>query len=442
MRLKPRDAPVDISTGINTGDQDLSNLLVKSNNLSDLTDVNEAHRNLNLGSLAMQSGAFSGSSIGINTGDHAINRLYQGLVSNAIHTGDAIGSHNLSVVGLNGINLASLGTGLLKITLGIPSLAIGADFPTLNQNTTGTAANGIPVGGTTGQVLAKVDGTDYNTHWVTGGGGGGSGDALTSNPLSQFAATTKAQLNGVVSDGDVMYIGDAPTTHTHTIANITDFGTYSTDIHANITALNAVSGVNTGDQNLSGLLVKASNLSDLTNVVTARSNLGLGSLATQSGTFSGTSSGTNTGDQSTIVGITGTKAQFNVAITDGNFMYSGDAPTAHTHTISDITDFGTYSTDIHSNIAALDLVSGTNTGDQTSIVGITGTKSQFNTAVSDGDILFTNNITGTPDGTKFLRDDYSWQTVSGGGSSNIEGGSSSSVYGGTSAIDGGLSNTF
>ena len=44
-------------------------------------------------------------------------------------------------------------------------------------------------------------------------------------------------------------------------------------------------------------LFRTSNLSDLGNVATARSNLGLGTLATQSGTFSGTSSGTNTGDQ-------------------------------------------------------------------------------------------------------------------------------------------------
>lgn len=35
-------------------------------------------------------------------------------------------------------------------------------------------------------------------------------------------------------------------------------------------------------------------------------------------------SGTNTGDQPSIVGITGTKAQFDTACTDGNFLYSGD----------------------------------------------------------------------------------------------------------------------
>ena len=43
----------------------------------------------------------------------------------------------------------------------------------------------------------------------------------------------------------------------------------------------------------------------------------------------GNTSGTNTGDQTSIVGITGTKAQFDTSVTDGNIMYIGDAPTAH-----------------------------------------------------------------------------------------------------------------
>ena len=39
---------------------------------------------------------------------------------------------------------------------------------------------GVPAGGTAGQVLAKIDGTDYNTEWVdqTGGGGGGNSYGL------------------------------------------------------------------------------------------------------------------------------------------------------------------------------------------------------------------------------------------------------------------------
>ena len=43
---------------------------------------------------------------------------------------------------------------------------------------TGSSGQGIPVGGSQNQVLAKINATDYNTQWITisGGGGGATGD--------------------------------------------------------------------------------------------------------------------------------------------------------------------------------------------------------------------------------------------------------------------------
>lgn len=40
----------------------------------------------------------------------------------------------------------------------------------------------------------------------------------------------------------------------------------------------------------------------------------------------------NSGDQTSIVGITGTKSQFNTAVTDGDFLFSGDVVSNATHT--------------------------------------------------------------------------------------------------------------
>jgi len=68
-------------------------------------------------------------------------------------------------------------------------------------------------------------------------------------------------------------------------------GTYSTDIHSNITALNAVSGTNTGDQDLSGKVDKVTGKGLSTNDYTTAEAIKLAAIT-----------GTNTGDQTNISG--------------------------------------------------------------------------------------------------------------------------------------------
>src|SRR5262249_859704 len=58
----------------------------------------------------------------------------------------------------------------------------------------------IPAGGTTGQALAKVDGTDYNVSWQTiSGGGGGTGSALFSGARVRKSGTQAVGTDTVIT---------------------------------------------------------------------------------------------------------------------------------------------------------------------------------------------------------------------------------------------------
>lgn len=260
----------------------------------------------------------------------------------------------------------------------------------------------------------------------------GSGD------VSKVGTPVNNQVGVWTGDGTLE--GDAALTYdsaTDTLTSVTFAGNLTGNVTGNVSGsagtvtnatLTTALTVNTGTVTLTG---NVANTSVLT--------IGAGAVSV---------SGSNTGDQTSIVGITGTKAQFDTAVTDGNFLYVGDVTTNATHT-GDATGSGALTvvalngtnlaalgTGVLKNTTATGVPfiskvtltepataatltiadnqtltvngsatitngthSGTNTGDQTSIVGITGTTAQFNTALSDGDfaVIAGNTFTGVHD---------------------------------------------
>ena len=170
------------------------------------------------------------------------------------------------------LNLAGNTSGVVTIQ---PAAAAGTWTLTLPTND-----------GSAGQFL-QTDGNGVTT-WASPAG---SGDALTTQPLSQFAATTSSQLASVLSDesgssgGFVRAVGAS-------LSQLVGLAIRSTGAAFDLTI--ATSEVLTAGRTLSIVV------NDAARTLTISGN------ATISGTHSGTSSGTNTGDQTSVSGNAGT----------------------------------------------------------------------------------------------------------------------------------------
>lgn len=136
----------------------------------------------------------------------------------------------------------------------------------------------------------------------------------------------------------------------------------------------------------------------------ARTTLGLGSLATQSGTFSGTSSGTNTGDQTIVL--------------TGDVTGTGTSSFAATLSNSGVSA-GTYQSvtvDAKGRVTA-----GTN---PTTLAGYGITDAASSTHVHSGADITSGTVSaarlgsGSPSASNFLRGDGTWATPSGSGLSD------------------------
>jgi hypothetical protein len=303
----------------------------------------------------------------------------------------------------------------------------------------------------------------YNgTNWVNGATAGG-GDALTSGTLAQFASTTSDQLRGVISNETgtgALVFGTAPTI---TLPNATGLP-ISTGVSGLGSGIAAALAINTGSAgapvlfnsaggtpssltltNATGL--PATGIGDSTaagrSLLTAadaaaqRTALGLGTLATQSGTFSGTSSGTNTGDQTiTLTGEATGSGTGSFAATLSNSAVIGKVLTGYTPGAGTVAATDTILQAIQKldgNDAAF-LTSSTAAStyqpldaDLTSIAALTTTtygRSQLTLADAAADTAQLNVFNSTLKGlapasgggtSNFLRADGTWAAPGGGG---------------------------
>ena len=92
-------------------------------------------------------------------------------------------------------------TGTLTGSVGVPGPA-------------GPAGEGVPTGGTTGQVLAKVDGVDYNTEWVNASGG--TWGTITGTLSNQTDLQTALNLKAPLASPALTGVPTAPTAATLT----------------------------------------------------------------------------------------------------------------------------------------------------------------------------------------------------------------------------------
>jgi hypothetical protein len=239
----------------------------------------------------------SGSNLsGTNTGDQTIS------LTGDVTAAGSTGALTTTVGKINGVALIGLGTGILKnsTVTGQPGIAVPSDFPTLNQNTTGTASN------VTGTVAVGNGGTGATT--LTGYVKGSGTAALTASStipntdvsglgtMSTQAASSVAITGGSINNTTI----GAATPNTGaftTVTASTPIGTASGGTGVNTTPANGQVLIGNGTGYTANTLTAGSGITitNASGAITIASTGGSGAVSSVSGTANEITSSPTTG---------------------------------------------------------------------------------------------------------------------------------------------------
>jgi hypothetical protein len=228
---------------------------------------------------------------------------------------------------------------------------------------------------------------------INASGGGGGGDLLAANNLSDLANAGTARTNLGLAIGTNVQAYDATLAAlaaANWAANSLPIGTGSDTLSQTAFAANTFPA-RASSGNLVAKTISDFGLSlvDDADASAGRTTLGLGTMAVQN---------------ASAVAITGGTGIFNNSGLSIKPFSAVGSEAVHFKSLDTLTGgdifltLNLYGADrgilLHDDleVTGAAVVSGTNLGDQTSIVGISGTKAQFNTANSDGDFVFTSDI--------------------------------------------------